>query len=142
MKKDNKAFIIEDDEIAKTIINNILKSDTRVSSSEFYTNGQVALEKLKALISENEKPPNFIILDFDMPLMNGLEFLENIKHLEGINQIPVFMNSASTELGKYQNFLNYENVKESFSKPFTAQSLHSILEYIESNKNCRTKLYK
>ena len=133
MKKDNKAFIIEDDEIAKSIINNILKSNIRVSSSEFYTNGQVALEKLKALLSDNEKPPNFIILDFDMPLMNGLEFLENIKHLESINQIPVFMNSASIELDEYRNCLNYENVKGSFSKPFTAQSLHTILEYVEGN---------
>lgn len=131
MKKDNKAFIIEDDEIAKSIINNILKSDIRVSSSEFYKNGLLALEKLKALISENQKSPNFIILDFDMPIMNGLEFLENIKHLEGINQIPVFMNSASIELGEYQNCLNYENVKGSFSKPFTSQSLNTILEYIE-----------
>jgi CheY-like chemotaxis protein len=109
-----------------------LKSNKNISSSEFYTNGLLALEKLKELNIRDKKYPTFIILDFNMPVMNGLEFLENIKHLESINQIPVFMNSASSELDEYRNCLNYENVKGSFSKPFSKQALNAILEYIES----------
>jgi hypothetical protein len=35
MKKDKSAFIIEDDEIAKLIINNVLKSNVKVTSHNF-----------------------------------------------------------------------------------------------------------
>lgn len=133
MKNKNKAFIIEDDEIALSIIKNILKSNKTISLCEFHTNGLLALEKLKALNTMGKKLPTFILLDFNMPIMNGLEFLENIKHLENISQIPVFMNSASYELDEYRNCLNYENVKGSFSKPFSMQKLNTILEYIEGN---------
>jgi len=127
-----KVFVIEDDEIAKSIIKSIFNYNKSISSSEFYTNGLLALEKLKTIDSINEKLPDFIILDFDMPIMNGLEFLENIKYLEGINQIPIFMNSASNNFDEYSNCLKYENVKGSFSKPFSKQTLNAILEYVES----------
>ncbi|MBF2709559.1 response regulator [Flavobacterium soyangense] len=133
MKKNSKVFIVEDDKIASSIINNILKSNNSINKFEFFTNGLLALEKLKTLYAINEKLPDFIILDFNMPIMNGFEFLENIKHLEDINQIPIFMNSASNELAEYRNCLNYENVKGSFSKPFSEETLNAILEYVESN---------
>jgi two-component system, chemotaxis family, chemotaxis protein CheY len=131
MKNNYKVFVIEDDEIAKSIIKNILNSNKNISSNQFYTNGLLALEKLKTIPIIKERLPDFIILDFNMVLMNGLEFLENIKHLEGINQIPIFMNSASNELVEYQKCLNYENVKGSYSKPFSKQTLNAILEYVE-----------
>ena len=54
-----------------------MKSDIRVSSTELYKNGLLALEKLKTLNPENKKSLHFTILDFDMPMMNGLEFLES-----------------------------------------------------------------
>ncbi|MBF2709525.1 response regulator [Flavobacterium soyangense] len=134
MKKNYTAFIVEDDKIASSIIKKVMKSNNSFSSCKFYLNGLIALDCLKALNSEDDILPSFILLDFIMPVMNGLEFLENIKYLEGINKIPIFMNSSSTELDEYQNFYNYENVKGSFSKPFMAQNLNAILEFIEGNR--------
>ncbi len=75
MKCNKKAFFIEDDEIAKSVIKNVLKLNKNVNQSDFCSNGLVALEKLKAIIYENEKLPSFILLDFNMPVMNGLEFI-------------------------------------------------------------------
>lgn len=135
MKKKIKAFIIEDDKIAWLIIKNILKSDKKINSSEFYSNGLLAIEKLKIIKKNNEILPDFILLDFDMPIMNGLEFLKNIKDIIGINQIPIFMNSASHELVEYRLCLEYENVKGNFSKPFTTESLTAILELVNNLKN-------
>ncbi|MBF2709132.1 response regulator [Flavobacterium soyangense] len=133
MKKNIKTFIVEDDRIAASIIKKILKSNKSINQFEFFTNGLLALEKPKTLDGINEKLPDFIVLDFNMPLMNGLEFLQNIKYIKVINQIPIFMNSASNKLDEYKNCLNYENVKGYFSKPFSKQTLNSILEYVESN---------
>ena len=132
MKKNQKVFIIEDDKIASSIIKNIMKLNKSISIIEVFPNGLFALEKLEELNKLNEKLPDFMVLDFDMPLMNGLEFLENIKYLKGINKIPIFINCSSDEVIEILTCLNYENVKESFSKPFSKQTLHVILEYVES----------
>ena len=133
MKKNNKAFIIEDVKIASSIIKSVLKSSKKISSCEFYSNGLLAIEKLKIIQKSNEALPDFIILDFDMPIMNGLEFLMNIKDIKDINKIPIFMNSSTVELDEYLDFLKYKNVKGNLLKPFSEQSLHTILEYFEIN---------
>jgi CheY-like chemotaxis protein len=132
MKKNQKVFIIEDDKIASSIIKNIMKLNKSISIIEVFSNGLFALEKLEELNKLNEKLPDFIVLDFDMPLMNGLEFLENIKFLKGINKIPIFINSSTDEVIEILTCLNYENVKGSFSKPFSTQTLNTILEHVES----------
>lgn len=41
------------------------------------------------------------------------------------------MNSSNIELDEYRSCLNYENVKGSFSKPFSQKTLNTILEYVE-----------
>lgn len=127
-----KVLVIEDDEISSAIIKKILTSNNCISKFEIFKNGLEAYEKIMKIITVNESLPDFIILDINMPIMNGLEFLKKIKYIEKINQIPIFINSASFELNEDHNFLDYENVKVCFSKPFTAQALNTILEYIES----------
>lgn len=122
MKKNN-IFIIE----------RVLKSSKKISSCEFYSNELLAIEKLKMIQKNNEALPDFIILDFDMPIMNGLEFLMNIRDIKDINKIPIFMNSSTIELDEYFDFLKYENVKWSLLKPFSGQSLQTILDYFEIN---------
>lgn len=133
MENNNKVYIIEDDEIAASVIKKILESNKSINTIEFYTNGLHAIEKLKALNPVKEQLPSFILLDFNMPIMNGKEFLENIQNIEGINQIPVFMNSATNDFDEYLTCLNYENVKGSFSKPFSNQTLGIILESVDGN---------
>ena len=133
MKKNSKTFIIDDDKIASSIIKHILKSNMNINSIELFTNGLLALDKLKAFNATKEKLPDFIILDCNMPIMNGLLFLKSIKHLENINQIPIFINSASDQLDEYNNCLIYENIKGIFSKPFSEQTVKAILKYMENS---------
>jgi two-component system, chemotaxis family, chemotaxis protein CheY len=124
------AFIVEDDKIAKSIIKNILDSNKRIGNCEFFENGLLALEKLKKIIENNELLPNFIILDFHMPIMNGLEFLESITCYEVANNIPVFIHSSSLE-AKELTFFRHTNVKGNYPKPFTKHILDSILDFID-----------
>jgi len=55
-------------------------------------NGEEALEYLK--IESNEKPC-IILLDLNMPKMNGIEFLEILKADEALKKIPVVVMTTS-----------------------------------------------
>src|SRR5688572_18842033 len=48
------------------------------------------------LLIEDTHRPDFIFVDINMPLMNGFEFLVEVKKLEHISDIPVIVLSTST----------------------------------------------
>ena len=52
---------------------------------ELAANGQEALEKVSA------NPPNLVLLDLEMPVMNGFEACDKLKSNEETEQIPVIM---------------------------------------------------
>lgn len=48
-------------------------------------------------------PPSVVFLDLNMPRMNGLEVLRQIKKDERLNQIPVVMLTSSSDPGDLEN---------------------------------------
>lgn len=58
------------------------------------TNGEQLLIKLSALETEQQLP-NLIILDINMPRIDGIETLKKIKLTKNLSSIPVFIYSTS-----------------------------------------------
>lgn len=72
-------------------------------------NGEEAVSVLQVALREGQLP-NLILLDVNMPRMNGYEVLKYIKDNRELKHIPVLMlttSSSSKEIGKaYENFAN------------------------------------
>jgi CheY-like chemotaxis protein len=61
-------------------------------------NGKEAIRMLKGLGPEKlEKLPDIVLLDINMPKMNGLEFLSELREDVSLREIPVFVMSTSWE---------------------------------------------
>lgn len=103
-----KLLFVEDEEDLLSIISDAL---TKLEAN-FLTanNGIEALEILK-----NNPDINAIVTDINMPLMNGLEMIENIIN-QGIN-IPIIVMSAHTE-NEYIIKAKEYGVNEYLLKPF------------------------
>ena len=79
--KENSILIVDDDLILLKTAEEILSEQYNVSVAK---SGIQALNLLKRKII-----PNLILLDIDMPKMDGYETLEEIKKIDGCGLIPV-----------------------------------------------------
>lgn len=86
-----KILIVEDNKIALMGIKKVLSEypNMEICKAE---NGLIAIE----LLTINQlQLPNFILLDLNMPIMNGIEFLKEIKTNENLKTIPVIVHTTS-----------------------------------------------
>lgn len=78
----------------------------------------------------NENPDiDLILLDWNMPVMNGLEFLEKNKS-ESIFDIPVFMMTTEKSPEKIQKALE-NGVVDYIMKPFTPDIVQNKIEMLQ-----------
>jgi len=93
MNSNKPVLLIEDDQIDRMTIERSFRSLNIKNSLKTAANGQ---EGLNALY-EGKEIPCLIILDINMPRMNGLEFLKIIKNDENYKKIPVVVLTTSND---------------------------------------------
>lgn len=91
MKQKLNILFIEDDEIEIMKLHRTLSSlELKHSITEAH-DGHQALKVLK----ENDKLPDLILLDLNMPKMNGIEFLRKLKENDILKYIPTIILTTS-----------------------------------------------
>jgi len=92
MRNSQPILLVEDDRVDVMTVERALK-DVEVTNQLVCTgNGEEALEYLK---TENNKKPCVILLDLNMPKMNGIEFLKIAKADDALRSIPVVVLTTS-----------------------------------------------
>ena len=92
-------------------------------------NGKEAMEKA---ISEK---PSLILLDTNMPIMNGHEVLERLRNNPDLKDIPVIMVTALCEARDINKASSF-GISDYVAKPFNfAQLMEKIEKAIESQKS-------
>jgi CheY-like chemotaxis protein len=83
--------LIDDDEIERMKFKRVCQKNNYPHAILEASNGEIALEILK-----NEGSlPNLILLDLNMPKMNGIEFLGSLKSNKALKYIPIIVMSSS-----------------------------------------------
>lgn len=123
----NKIFLVDDDvddqlvfKEAIELINPSLQCDTA-------TNGKIALDKLKLSTSL----PDIIFLDLNMPIMNGFDFLIQIKKENALSKIPVGIFTTSNILRDKELTIEF-GAQFFITKPNDFQVLRKKLQQILS----------
>ncbi|GAB3501434.1 response regulator [Emticicia fontis] len=86
-------FLIDDDIDDQEIFTFIFSDAYPLAECVFADDGLYALEKLQD-VSFN---PDIIFIDINMPRLNGLEILKELKKIERLSETPVYMYSTSKE---------------------------------------------
>lgn len=94
MRSEKPILLIEDDLIDRMTVERALR-DIRVTNAlEMVGNGEEALDYLR---DPTKAKPGIILLDLNMPKMNGIEFLRIAKQDPSIKRIPVIVLTTSKD---------------------------------------------
>jgi CheY-like chemotaxis protein len=118
-------WVIDDDPIYQIIVNKIIQKSELFSSVSSFINGKDAIDALKKTLENNEMPPNIILLDINMPIMDGWEFMDEMVLLKPqINElIHIYIVSSSIAFEDKSKAKNYSEIIAYLSKPVNSNDL-------------------
>ena len=130
-KKIFTLLIANDDEDTRFLLEEALREVRLAIRSEFVENGEQVLDYLyrrgQYVDSSNWHQPDLILLDLNMPRLDGRETLTSIRSDPNLQQIPVVILTTSHRRGDI--LLCYRLGANSFiSKPVTFEGLLEVIK--------------
>lgn len=134
-----KILIIDDSALMRRVISDIINTESELYITETAENGEIAVGLL-----EEKKHYDLILVDINMPKMNGIGFLEflNSRHYDVPTLVVSSIASRSTaetiralELGAFDFVKKPDRVRGSFFEEFKEQLLSKIQCVFDSNSN-------
>jgi two-component system chemotaxis response regulator CheY len=117
-----KILVVDDMSTMRRIVKNILKQ-LGFNNLEEAENGQDALTKLKA------DTYGFVVSDWNMPVMMGIDMLRAIRADEKLKKIPVLMVTAEAQKENLMEAVQ-AGVSNYVVKPFTAETMQEKINKI------------
>ena len=123
-------LLVEDNLGDVMLIRTAFKKDKILCHLSVVHDGQEALDFLQRKPPYEESPPvDLILLDLNMPKMNGTEFLDAVKHDDVLKRIPVVVLTSSD--AEIDILKSYESGASAYiTKPSGSESMEAIVKSI------------
>ena len=122
-------LIVDDNEAEQFLCSSIIEEYNDQFEILSAYDGVEALE----VIDNLDKSPDVILLDINMPRMNGLEFLDEFSAKYPNVTVVVAMLTSSLDSKDQDIVLKYECVTDYFAKPLRKDHLDKIMLHLEGN---------
>lgn len=139
MKKINSILLIDDEDIANFINQKVIESLNIAQRIQTFDSGVRAMDYLKLIQDENAYyrmfAPQIILLDINMPVMDGFQFLDEFDKLSIFKQKPIdiFMLSSSPNSDDIDRANKNKNCSGYIIKPLTGDNLLFHLKKLKKN---------
>ena len=118
--KDKKILVVDDSNLIRNFIEKIFADSYEVVMA---TDGQVALN----IINEDADNIAAMLLDLNMPNLNGFDVLEYFKQNNLFKKVPVSIISGAEEKETIDRAFTYDIV-DLLAKPFNERDIKSVIE--------------
>ena len=125
---DKLGLLIDDDPVFNWVSAKMIQKVYPDLKTKVYANAREAL----AFLHENytEDTIFYILLDINMPRLNGWEFIEELERVQGIkgDNVCIYMVSSSTDESDIIKAHGLKLVKGFYSKPLAIENIKAIFE--------------
>ncbi len=128
INKQHTVLIVEDNEINREILGEILSDDYNLYFAE---NGQVGLDLLREHLSEID----IVLLDLEMPVMNGYEVLAEVYKDPQLQSIPIVVITANENVEEEERCLML-HATEFLHKPYVPSIVRLRIEVLLRLRDC------
>jgi len=132
MRRIDVACIIDDDPIFVFGIKKVMELIDFCEGIMVFKNGQEALNNLRAIISAKEELPDVILLDLNMPILDGWQFLEEFIKIPCEKKVIIYVVSSSVDPEDVLRVKSYEGVSDYIVKPISVKKLKEVLYDFEN----------
>jgi CheY-like chemotaxis protein len=129
MAKEKSILIVDDDREDHFILQEYFSDVSLSHCLQFSSNGKAALDLLEGL--PNDALPDVIVLDLNMPILNGTQTLLQIKRSPRFKAIPVIIYSTSENESDKRKCLSY-GAADFLIKPSSYEAGMKIVDYLIS----------
>lgn len=125
-----KIYIVDDDEIFQFTTRKMFQYLGQREGVESISNGQVAIDKLKDHRTDSESLPDLILLDINMPIMDGWDFLQQYDTIKKSlsKEIKIYMISSSVDDRDLERAERNENITKYISKPVDESVIREMIQ--------------
>ena len=123
--------IIDDDTIYQFLMRKIMLGTEVETTAISYKNGKDAIESFTSSLLNHIKLPDIILLDIEMPFMNGWDFMNQMELLLDnykITSTKIYIVSSSISYEDIEKAKLFKNISGYFSKPISVKDLNKIIQ--------------
>lgn len=129
-------YIIDDDQICQFIFQKLIQNIKPESAVLLFSDGEQALEFLLGHTAQIEKMPDLLLVDINMPVMDGWQFTveyAKIKSHVG-KRTTLFIVSSSVDPIDRNRAKQIPDISGYVEKPLDLEKMARILEAVENDK--------
>lgn len=131
MKKINTVCIIEDDPMQVFIITKMIEMTEMVENTIVFYDGKEAYDKLGDMILAGGKLPEIILLDINMPIWDGWQFLDEFTKIPGSSTTIIYILTSSNDPADLKRAETYHLSKNYLIKPIPIDQLTNVFDQTE-----------
>ena len=125
MNQQPEILLVDDDEINNFLTEELIRlvnPDVNIISC---TRVNDALEFLENIISDKKKGPDSILVDLNMPMVSGWEFVEEFERLKPLfpNDVKLYIYTSSVYYEDVNKAKTFPSVKALYTKPLTQEMI-------------------